>query len=236
MWGLCGREEPEVNRGELERRAREIVEQMPQRSAGSDLVEYSREVGNWHLNVELEHAEDWRLLGRVGVLVEERSEITEGEIEDLEKGGFEDQEVLVSLGEIENPGVAAMGEEHMIDREWMRGVSEAGLNCTVRAAMVMWNEGVTGRNAHKLYNEYVRLFRESGRKLMVAWDTGMREWSICAMRLAGEGRIRFGLSDEFVVRAVLGFPRVPTIRAGRLHDVVQHRPLDPRSDPAPGRP
>jgi hypothetical protein len=118
----------------------------------------------------------------------------------------------------------------------MRGVTEAGLNCTVRAAMVMWNEGVTGRNAHKLYDEYVRLFRESGRRLMVAWDTGMGGWSMCAMRLAGEGRIRFGLSDEFVVGAALGFPRVPTIRAGRLSDVVQHRPLDPPRDPAQGRP
>jgi hypothetical protein len=225
-----------VNREDLERRSREIVERMPQRSAGSDLVEYSREVWNWHLNVELEYAEDWRLLGRVGVLMEERSEVAEEEIEDLEKGGFEGQEVLVSLGEIANPAVAAMGEEHMIEREWMRGVTEEGLNCTVRAAMVLWNEGVTGRNAHKLYDEYVRLFRESGRRLMVAWDTGMREWSICAMRLAGEGRIRFGLSDEFVVGAALGFPRAPTIRAGRLRDVVQqHRPLDPPSDRAQGR-
>lgn len=226
-----------MNREELERRAREIVERMPQRSAGSDLVEYSREVWNWHLNVELEHAEDWRLLGRVGVLMEERSEVADEEIEDLERGGVEDPEVLVSLGEIENPGAAAMGDEHRIDREWMRGVTEAGLNCTVRAAMVMWNEGVTGRNAHKLYDEYVRLFRESGRRLMVTWDTGMQGWSMCATRLAGEGRIRFGLSDEFAVGAALGFPRVPTIHAGRLRDVVlQHQPLDPPRDPTQGRP
>jgi hypothetical protein len=108
MWGLCGWEEPEVNREELERRAREIVKRMPQRSAGSDLAEYSREVWNWHLNVELEHAEDWRLLGRVGVLMEERSEVTDEEIKVLERGGFEDPEVLVSMGEIDDPGVAAI--------------------------------------------------------------------------------------------------------------------------------
>jgi hypothetical protein len=204
----------------LEYKARRILDGMPKRRPWTSLDDYMRNVWSWQWLVELEHAEDWRLLERVGILMHEQIEVIERET----SGGCAeaDSQNLRESGEpgAEDPGMVAMAGEYMMDSEWMRDLSEAGLNFTLAAAAVMWNERVSAAGARRLYGEYIRLCRKFAARPFVAWDvsTGGEEWLLCAMRIPGEGRVRLGLDDEFVVESEPWCTPIRTHHAGFLGD------------------
>lgn len=201
-----------------EHRARQVLEGIPRRDSDDDLNSYLRKVWDWQWLVELEHAENWRLLERVGVLIHKQ---IEGSGEGCEEACSEDLRESAELGE-ENPEMVAMAGEYMIDSKWMQNLPKAGLNFTLRAAAVMWNERVSAAGARKLYGEYIRLCREINDRPFVTWDvsTGKGEWLLCAMRMPGEGRVRLGLDDEFIVESEPWCPPTRIHHAGFLGDLL----------------
>ncbi len=105
-----------------------------------------------------------------------------------------------------------------LNREYVEGLADAGLNCTLHAAVVTWNDGARADNAKRLYDAYVRECRERGERVAAFYEVGIDagEWLLCLTRMPGEGPIRVGLSDEITPEE-----GVVTVRVCHLRDALQ---------------
>jgi len=177
---------------------------MPRRGSYGDPEEWWAEVWEWQWAMELAYAEDWRFLGRVGEAI-------------YEEAGTESP---LAPAEPDSRAVAEV-EELTLRRAppgYVRGLLDAGLNCTVRASMVLQNDGARAHNASSLFDGYVRLCREREERVFVTYDvsTGEGEWLLCAWRVPGAGCVSVGLSDELAPT-----DGVPVAHAGHIRGLFR---------------
>lgn len=177
---------------------------MPRRGPHADPEGWWTDVWDWQWGMELAYAEDWRYLQRVGEAIYGEAG-TESPLAPIEP----------------DPRTVAEVEELMVRKVppgYVRGLLDAGLNCTTRASMVMQNDGARAENASGLFDSYVRLCREREERVFATYDvsTGEGEWLLCAWRVPGEGRVTVGLSDELAPT-----DDVPVARAGHLCEVFR---------------
>lgn len=177
---------------------------MPSSGSYGDPEEWWAEVWEWQWGMELAYAGDWRLLQRVGKAIYEGSE-TESPLAPAEP----------------DPRAVAEVEELMtrkVPEGYVRGLLDAGLNFTTRAAAVAYNDGARAHSAHRLYDDYVRQYRERGERVVVSYDlsTGDGLWLLYAWRVPGEGRVTVGLSDELAPPG-----NVHVAHAGHLREVFR---------------